>query len=197
MAELPRVFLVRHGETAWSKTGQHTGRRDIPLTPDGERMAGKVGDRLRGEKFTAVFSSPLQRAARTCQLAGFGGVVEILPDLLEWDYGQYDGLTIAEIRAKRPDWLVLRDGCPGGESPEQVAARADRVIGRLRSLSGDALCFAHGHLLRVLAMRWLGLPLETGGRFKLSAGSVGILSYEHTLDEPAIALWNDVSHLSP
>jgi broad specificity phosphatase PhoE len=195
MPDLPRVFVVRHGETEWSKSGRHTGRRDLPLTPDGEAMAAKVGVRLRGERFAAVFTSPLQRASRTCELAGFGAVAEKVPDLMEWDYGEYDGLLIAEIRAKRPDWLVLRDGCPGGESPDRVAARADRVIARLRSIPGDTLCFAHGHLIRVLTMRWVRLPLETGGRFKISAGSVSILSYEHTLDEPAIALWNDVSHL--
>jgi len=160
-------------------------------------MAVQVGERLRREKFAAVFTSPLKRAARTCELAGLSGSAEVLPDLIEWDYGEYDGLTIAEIRSKRPDWLVLRDGCPGGEMPPQVALRADRVIARIRAIPGDTVLFAHGHLLRVLAMRWLALPLEVGGRLKISAGSVGILSYEHTLSEPALALWNDVSHLSP
>src|SRR6516165_11464824 len=154
MAEgLPRVFLVRHGETPWSVTGQHTGRRDIPLTPGGEEMARQIGVRLRSIPFGAVLTSPLQRASKTCQLAGFGGVAETVPDLMEWDYGEYDGLKIEEIRQKRPGWMVLRDGCPGGESPEQVATRADRVIARLRAVKGDSLLFSHGHLLRSLAMR--------------------------------------------
>jgi probable phosphoglycerate mutase len=158
-------------------------------------MARQIGVRLRSIPFGAVLTSPLQRASKTCQLAGFGGVAETVPDLMEWDYGEYDGLKIEEIRQKRPGWMVLRDGCPGGESPEQVATRADRVIARLRTVKGDSLLFSHGHLLRSLAMRWLGLPLEIGGRFKLSAGSISILSFEHGPSEPAIGLWNDISHL--
>ena len=150
---LPRVHLVRHGETAWSKTGQHTGRRDLPLLPEGEAMAAKLGARLKGRSFSAVYTSPLLRAARTCELAGFGAVAQRDPDLMEWDYGDYDGLLIEDIRAKRPGWLVLRDGCPGGESPAQVLERVDRVIARLKPLPGDSLVFAHGHLLRSLAMR--------------------------------------------
>lgn len=193
---LPTVTIVRHGETAWSATGQHTGRRDIPLTPRGEGMARDVGERLRGRSFAKVFTSPLQRAFRTCELAGFGGVAEVLPDLMEWSYGDYEGLLKAEILKTRPDWRIFRDGCPGGESPADVMARADRAVARLRAVQGDALVFAHGHLLRALTARWLGIPLEVTHQLMLKAGAVCVLGYEGTLDEPAIALWNDTAHLS-
>jgi|ERR1043166_2867649 probable phosphoglycerate mutase len=195
-APLPKIWLVRHGETEWSVSGRHTGRNDIPLTPRGEQNARDVGDRLKDLEVAAVFTSPLQRARRTCELAGFAKA-EALPDLMEWNYGEYEGLKLAEIRAKRPGWLVFKDGCPGGESPAEIGARADRIVARLRAVQGDALVFAHGHFLRVLTARWLGFPVLEGLHFKLSAGSVGILSYEHTLDEPAIELWNDIDHLRP
>src|SRR6516164_1484839 len=145
---LPTVYLARHGETAWSLTGQHTGLTDLPLTERGERNASRLQERLKGLTFAKVFTSPLQRARRTCELAGFGSVAEIDPDLLEWDYGKYEGRRTAEIRAERPDWNLFRDGCPGGESPAQVAARADRAVSRVRAVQGDVLLFSSGHLDR-------------------------------------------------
>src|SRR5262249_5492088 len=161
---LPTVYLARHGETAWTISGQHTGLTDIPLTERGERNARRLGERLRGLSFAHVLTSPLQRAARTCELAGFGAVARVDPDLGEWNYGQFEGLTTAEIRKKRPDWDLFRDGCPGGESVADVGARADRVIARLRALEGDVLLFSSGHFLRVLGARWLGVP-PAGGRY--------------------------------
>src|SRR4030095_12059251 len=158
---LPIILIARHGETAWSLTGQHTGLTDLPLTEAGERNARRLGDRLKGLVFAKVFTSPLQRAARTCELAGFGSVAEIDPDLIEWNYGEYEGLRGAEIRATRPDWQIFRDGCPGGESPQQVAGRADRVVDRLRAVSGNVLIFSSGHFLRVVAGSWIGVePYE-------------------------------------
>src|ERR1700726_4004370 len=147
--KLSVVYLARHGETPWSLSGQHPGRTDLPLTERGERNARALGERLRGLTFTKVFTSPLQRAARTCELAGFGSVAEIDPDLVEWDYGQYEGLLMEEILAKRPDWQLFRDGCPGGESPAQIGERANRVVQRARAISGDVLLFSSGHFLRV------------------------------------------------
>jgi len=147
---LPIVYLARHGETAWSLSGQHTGRTDLPLTERGERNARALGERLRGMTFAKVFTSPLQRAMRTCELAGFGAVAEIDTDLVEWDYGQYEGRRTAEIHVERPDWQLFRDGCTGGESPDQVGARADRIVERLRAVHGDVLLFSSGHFLRVL-----------------------------------------------
>ena len=191
----PTVTIVRHGETAWSVTGQHTGRRDIPLTPRGEGMARDVGERFRGRRFDAVFTSPLQRAFRTCELAGFRAVAEVLPDLMEWSYGDYEGLTKIEVHKTRPDWRIFRDGCPGGESPADVLGRADRLVARLRSVGGDTLVFAHGHLLRALASRWVDIPLVATQPLMLKAGAVCVLGYEHGLEEPGIALWDDVSHL--
>jgi len=193
--ELPTVTIVRHGETAWSATGRHTGRRDIPLTPRGEAMAREVGERLRGRRFDKVFTSPLQRAFRTCELAGFAGVAEVLPDLMEWSYGEYEGLLKEEILKTRPEWRIFRDGCPGGESPADVIARADGAIARLREVQGDSLVFAHGHLLRALTARWLGISLEVTHSLMLKAGAISVLGYEHTREEPAIALWNDTAHL--
>jgi len=196
MSELLSVFyLARHGETAWSLSGQHTGRTDLPLTERGERNARALGERLRGLTFAKVFTSPLQRAARTCELAGFGSVAEIDPDLVEWDYGQYEGRRSAEIRVERPDWQLFRDGCPGGESPGQIGARADRVVGRVRAVKGDVLVFSSGHFLRVFAARWLGLDAAGGRYLLLSTASLSALSYEHNLAEPVIRLWNDNRHV--
>ena len=192
---LPIVYLARHGETAWSLSGQHTGLTDLPLTENGRNNAMRLGSRLRGLTFAQVFTSPLQRATVTCKLAGFGEVAEDDPDLLEWNYGQYEGLTTKEIHAQRPGWELFRDGCPGGESPDQVAARADRVIHRVREINSSILLFSSGHFLRVLAARWLGLPALGGGYFLLSTASLSLLGYEHNLAEPVVRLWNDTSHL--
>jgi len=194
-APLPIVYLARHGETAWSLSGQHTGLTDLPLTPAGERNAARLRERLAGIEFSKVFTSPLQRASRTCELAGFGCSAELDPDLLEWNYGDYEGLRSAEILAGRPDWMLFRDGCPGGESPADVAARADRVVYRARSVPGDVLIFSSGHFLRMLAARWLGLAPMGGRYLLLSTASVSALSYEHNLTKPAIRLWNDTRHV--
>src|SRR5499425_1576184 len=164
--ELPIVYLARHGETAWSLTGQHTGLTDLPLTERGQRNARQLGERLRRLTFAKVFTSPLQRAVRTCELAGFGAKAEPDPDLVEWDYGQYEGVRTAEILKERADWFLFRDGCPGGETPDQIGARADRVVDRIRAVHGDVLVFSSAHILRVLAARWLGLE-AAGGRFLL------------------------------
>jgi probable phosphoglycerate mutase len=189
----PTVTLVRHGETEWSAAGKHTGRTDIPLTPEGERKAARVGQRLAGRTFDRVFTSPLQRAARTCALAGFGDRAVVDPDLLEWDYGAYEGRTSRDIQAERPGWLVFRDGCPGGETAADVGARVDRVIARLRAVEDRAILFTSAHVLRVLTARWLGLPPSEGRLFMLDTASVSVLGYEHdSKDEPAIALWNEV-----
>jgi broad specificity phosphatase PhoE len=192
---LPVVYLARHGETAWSLSGQHTGRTDLPLTERGERNARQLGARLRGLSFAKVFTSPLQRAARTCALAGFGDGAEAEPDLTEWDYGEYEGRRSAEIHAGRPDWQLFRDGCPAGESPQQIGARADRVVQRVRAVQGNVLVFSSGHILRVFAARWLGLEPAGGRYLLLSTASLSLLGYEHNLSEPAIRLWNDTSHL--
>ena len=189
------VYLARHGETAWSLSGQHTGRTDLPLTDRGERNARALGERLRGLTFTKVFTSPLQRAARTCELAGFGRAAEIDPDLVEWDYGQYEGRRTVEIHAERPDWQLFRDGCPGGESPDQIGARADRVIARLRGVEGNVLVFSSGHFLRVLGARWLNLEAAAGRYLLLSTASLSALGYEHNQAEPAIRLWNETRHV--
>ena len=192
---LPTVYLARHGETAWSISGQHTGRTDLPLTERGERNARGLGERLKGMKFEEVLTSPLQRARRTCELAGFGKLAEVEPDLLEWNYGEYEGRRSAEIHAQCPDWRLFRDGCPGGETPGEVAARADRIIKRIRTHNGDVLVFSSGHFLRVLAARWLGLDPAAGRLFLLSTASLSALSYEHTLSEPAVRLWDDSRHV--
>jgi broad specificity phosphatase PhoE len=192
---LPVIYLTRHGETAWSLSGQHTGLTDLPLTERGERNARLLGHRLSGLAFVKVFSSPLQRAVRTCELAGFGAVAEVDRDLFEWNYGDYEGRRTAEIHVERPDWQLFRDGCPGGESPEQVGARADRVVSRVRAIQGDVLLFSSGHFLRVLAARWLGLEPAAGRFFLLSTASVSALSYEHNVFEPVIRLWNDTRHV--
>ena len=192
---LPIVYLARHGETAWTLSGQHTGLTDLPLTERGERNARRLEERLRGLSFAKVFTSPLQRATRTCELAGFGSVAEIDRDLLEWNYGEYEGRLTTDIHRERPDWQLFRDGCPGGELPSQVGARADRVVHRMRAIEGDVLLFSSGHFLRVLAARWLGLEPAAGRFFLLSTASVGALSYEHNLFEPVIRLWNDTRHV--
>jgi broad specificity phosphatase PhoE len=194
--EFPIVYLARHGETAWTLSGQHTGLTDLPLTERGERTAWKLGERLKGLTFAKVFTSPLQRAHRTCQLAGFGTVAEIDPDLVEWHYGQYEGRRGAEIRAERPDWNVFRDGCPGGETPEQVSARADRVVSRVRAIPGNVLLFTSGHFMRVLASRWLGLEPNANSRyFMLSTASLSALGYENDFSRPVIRFWNDTRHV--
>lgn len=191
---LPAIYLARHGETAWSLSGQHTGLTDIPLTERGELNARRLGPRLAGRHFAKVFTSPLQRARRTCELAGFGSVAEVDPDLVEWNYGNYEGRTSTEIHKTAPDWQLFRDGAPGGEQLTQIGARADRVVARLRAVGGDVLLFSSGHFLRVLAVRWLGLEVTAGRCFLLSTAALSILSYEHTLSNPAIQLWNDTRH---
>lgn len=193
---LPTVYIARHGETAWTVSGQHTGRTDLPLTAQGERNARRLGDRLKGMTFAKVFTSPLQRAKRTCELAGFGSVAETDPDLMEWDYGQYEGLRSAEILAQRPDWQLFRDGCPGGESPAQIGERADRVVRRVRAAAGNVLLFSSGHFSRVLAARWLALAPAAGKYFVLNTASLSALGYEHNPSEPVIRLWNDDHHVA-
>ena len=190
----PVVYLARHGETAWTISRQHTGMTDLPLTARGEVEAGQLGERLGGLSFVGVLTSPLQRAVRTCELVGFGAAAEVEPDLLEWNYGAYEGRTSADIRAERPDWQLFRDGCPGGESPDQVGARADRVARRVRAMSGDVLLFSSGHFLRVFAARWLGLEPGAGRYFLLGTASLSAVGYEHDRSEPAIRLWNDIPH---
>ena len=194
--EFPIVYLARHGETAWSLTGQHTGLTDLPLTEAGERNACRLAERLKGLNFVKVFTSPLKRAVRTCELSGFREVAEIDRDLVEWNYGEYEGRRGAEIRAERPDWQLFRDGCPGGESPQQVAARADRVVNRVRVLQGDVLLFSSGHFIRVLAGRWIGIESTVHARsFMLSTASLSALGYENDLSRPVIRLWNDTQHV--
>jgi probable phosphoglycerate mutase len=190
-AKLPQVYLVRHGETAWTLSRQHTGLTDIPLTENGERGAKLLGENLKHLQVARVFTSPLQRAKRTCELAGFGDRCEIDAELVEWDYGDFEGLTTAEIRKKQPDWNVFRHGCPGGESVQAVGERADRVIGRMRKLNVDVLVFSSGHFSRVLAARWLKLDAGSGALFALNTATLSILGYEHDLEEPVLKLWND------
>ena len=194
--EPPIVYLARHGETAWSLTGQHTGITDLPLTERGEETARRLGKRFEGLTFARVFTSPLQRARHTCELAGFGAVAEIDPDLLEWDYGQYEGRRGIDIRTERPGWNLFVDGCPGGEDPQQVRARADRVASRVRASNGDVLLFSSGHFLRVLATRWLGLqPAANSSYLMLSTASLSALGYENDLSRPVIRFWNDTRHV--
>jgi len=190
----PIIYLARHGETAWSLTGQHTGRTDLPLTARGEDLACRLGERLNALTFAKVFTSPLRRAVQTCQLAGFGAEAEIDRDLLEWDYGEYEGRLSVDILAERPGWQLFRDGCPGGESPADVAARADRVVERLRLVGANVLLFSSGHFLRMLAARWIGAEPIVGRSLMLSTASLSSLSHEHVTD-PAIRLWNDTAHI--
>jgi broad specificity phosphatase PhoE len=182
------VFAIRHGETAWSLSGQHTGTTDIPLTDNGRRLAERMRPVLARETFALVLVSPLQRARETCELAGLGEAAVTDHDLMEWNYGEYEGLTPEQIRKTAPQWLIFRDGCSGGEAPEQVGARVDRVIARARAVEGDVALFAHGHVLRVLAARWLGLPPGGGQHFLLGTGTLSVLGYYR--DIPAVRIWN-------
>jgi probable phosphoglycerate mutase len=187
------IYLARHGETAWTLTGQHTGRTDIPLTEKGEENARRLGERLQKLSFTTVFTSPLQRAQRTCELAGYSAVARIEPGLVEWDYGDYEGRRTAEIRQSAPEWQLFRDGCPNGESLQAIGARADRVLAGVRPLQGNVLLFSSGHFLRVLTARWLTLEVSAARLFLLSTASLSILGYEHhNVNEPVIRLWNEV-----
>jgi broad specificity phosphatase PhoE len=183
-----RVVAVRHGETEWSLSGQHTGTTDIPLTDNGRRLAAGLRGVLAAESFALVVTSPLQRARETCALAGLAHGARIEPDLVEWNYGKYEGLTPQQIHASAPEWLIFRDGCPGGETPADVGARVDRVIARARATEGDVALFAHGHVLRVLAARWLGLPPGAGQHFLLDTGTLNVLSYYRGV--PALKTWN-------
>jgi probable phosphoglycerate mutase len=193
---LPVIYIARHGETAWTLSGQHTGLTDLPLTPQGECNARALADRLAGLDFAKVLTSPLQRASKTCALAGFGSMAEVDSELVEWNYGEYEGLTSAQIRAKRPDWQLFRDGCPRGESPAQVIERADNVLSRVRAVKGDLLLFTSGHFIRVLAARWIGLePSVTSMSFLLSTASLSAVGYDHDLSRPVIRLWNDTRHV--
>lgn len=189
------IYLARHAETAWSLTGQHTGRTDLPLTEFGESNARRLGERLSGLSFARVFTSPLMRARQTCELAGYGHLAEIVNDLVEWDYGAYEGRRTVEILAERPDWQLFRDGCPGGESPQQVAARADRIVNRVRVVDGDVLIFSSGHILQMLAYRWVGLETSSAGFLILSTASLSALGYENRLERPVIRLWNETQYL--
>ena len=182
------VFPIRHGETAWSLSGQHTGTTDIPLTDNGRRLAERIRLALARETFALVLVSPLQRARETCNLAGLGDEAVVDSDLMEWNYGEYEGLTPKQIHEAAPGWLIFRDGCPGGEAPEQVGARVDRVIERARAAEGDVALFAHGHVLRVLAARWIGLPATAGQHFLLNTGTLSVLGYYREI--PAVRIWN-------
>jgi len=191
---LPRIYLVRHGETEWSIAHRHTGFTDLPLTPRGEDNARDLSSRLGGIKFDLVLTSPRQRARRTCELAGFGKVAVVDFDLAEWNYGEYEGRTSSEIRKEHRGWNLFRDGCPGGENAQQVGARADRAIGRIRKGQGNALVFSHRHFLSVFAVRWVGLPASDGGIFFLSEASVSVLGYDHSREERVVQLWNGTRH---
>jgi broad specificity phosphatase PhoE len=182
------VFAIRHGETAWSLSGRHTGTTDIPLTDNGRRLAERMRPVLAAKAFALVFSSPMQRARETCELAGLSDKAVIDSDLLEWNYGKYEGLTPGQIHEMAPGWLVFRDGCPGGESPEQVGTRVDRVIARSRAADGDVALFAHGHVLRVFVARWIGLPPRGGEHFLLNTGTLCVVGYYGKI--PAVRIWN-------
>jgi broad specificity phosphatase PhoE len=197
VTSLPLIHLARHGETQWSRTGQHTGRTDLPLTDAGVAAARALGARLEGIQVSRVFVSPLMRARQTCELAGFRDVAELDSDLLEWDYGLYEGRRTAEILGERPGWELFRDGSPGGESTEDITRRADRLVARLHALEAPALLFSSGHILRALAVRWVGLPLSVGAQLELGTASLSRLGYGHDRGERAIHLWNDTSHLEP
>ena len=194
MSTPPTIYLARHGETEWALNGRHTGRTDIPLTAKGEADAAKIGTRFRGLAFTKVISSPLLRARRTAELAGFAPETDA--DLMEWHYGDFEGLRTVEIRERQPDWELFHDGCPGGESVVEISDRVDRVIAKLRAFSGNVLVFAHGHVLRVLAARWVGQSPVLGRALYLSTATISILGFDHhAMDEPTIRLWNDDQHL--
>jgi probable phosphoglycerate mutase len=194
LSVLPKLYLARHGATAWTDSHRHTGRTDLPLNERGEAQARRLGKVLAPVRFVYVFTSPLQRVARTCALAGFGEIAGIDRNLLEWDYGRYEGKTTGEIVQERPGWEQFRDGCPGGEAPQDVAARADRFIARVLDLGSDVLAFSSGHIIRMIAARWLGLPPAAGRCFFCQPGSVGELGFEHdSRDEPIVRLWNSVN----
>ncbi len=194
--QLPVVYLARHAETAWTLADRHTSFTDLSLTLRGECSARGLGERLAGLALHRVFTSPLQRARQTCALAGFDALAEVDSELVEWNYGDYEGRSTGEILRERPGWQLFRDGCPGGESPAQVTARAESVLSRLRSVSGDVLLFSSGHFLRVLAARWIGLePSVSGMSFLLSTASLSAVGYEHDLSRPVIRLWNDTQHV--
>jgi probable phosphoglycerate mutase len=188
MADDQKVYLLRHGETAWSLSGEHTGVTDIPLTENGRAAARLLRPVLAAESFALVLTSPLERARETCELAGLGNVAVVEPDLIEWNYGEYEGVTTAEIRRTRPGWTVFRDGCPGGESPAQIGARADRVLAKVRAAGGNVALFGHGHFSRVLASRWVGLPAGHGEHFLLDTATLSVLSYYR--QSPAFKIWN-------
>jgi broad specificity phosphatase PhoE len=191
---LPRVYVIRHGETAWSLSGQYTSRTDLPLTDRGQRESRALAERLRAVTFARVLSSPLLRARQTCELAGLGGSMEVEPALTEWDYGDYEGKLIADILQGRPGWNLFRDGCPHGETPTQMCDRVDRLITRLRSLQGNVAICAHGHVGRVIGARWIGLPVTQAEHLLLGTASLSVLGYEHDhAAEPAIVLWNEAS----
>ncbi len=185
---MSEILLVRHGETEWSKSGQHTSNTDLPLTEDGRKRAAPLRHELAKRQFALVLSSPLRRARETCEIAGFGDRAEIDEDLREWNYGEYEGLTTPQIREQDPDWDLWTDGCPGGERPDEVGARADRVIARMRAADGDAVAFAHGHILRVVTARWLEMPVAAGARFVLAAGAISTLGFER--ETQALQGWN-------
>jgi broad specificity phosphatase PhoE len=190
-SDLPRLFLARHGDTIWTDSHQRTGRTDLELNQRGEQRARNIGEKLQRFSFSRVFSSPLQRALKTCSLAGFGAGVEIDPDLVEWDYGQFEGKLTSDIYREHPGWELYRDGCPGGESPLDVATRADRFVSRVRKIHGNILAFSSGHIIRMIAARWLELPPQSGRLFFCRPASVGVLAFEHhSLAEPIVALWN-------
>ena len=182
------VYVIRHGETEWSLSGQHTGTTDLPLTENGRNLARLLKPLFAKHTFDLVLTSPLQRARETCLLAGFGGKAEVDTNLVEWNYGEYEGLTPKQIHDKRPGWMIFTDGCPGGETPEEVGARADRAIARARTAKGHVALFAHGHIFRVLVARWLGLPATAGRHFLLHTGTLNVLSYYR--DIPALKIWN-------
>ena len=185
-----RVVAVRHGETEWSASGQHTSRTDLPLIEAGRQQARELEPLLRGVSFSRVVSSPLKRALETCELTGLGDRVELRDELHEWDYGEYEGLTTPQIRKQRPDWNLWRDGCPGGETPDQISARADDLLALLQEAEGNVVVFAHGHILRVLAARWIEMPVSAGARLALSAGAISVLGHER--ETRVIRCWNVV-----
>ena len=188
MPKSQQVVLVRHGETEWSRDGRHTGKSDIPLTPEGRQQAKVLRQELHARTFSLVLTSPLRRAIDTCRLAGYEKQAQLRPDLVEWDYGRYDGLTSKQIAETNPDWSLWRDGGPGGEKAADVGRRADRVITEIRGVAGDVLIFAHGHVLRVLAARWLAEPPEAGRHYALQTAALSVLGYEH--EDPVIRHWN-------
>jgi broad specificity phosphatase PhoE len=188
-----KIYLIRHGETEWTLSGQHTGKTDIPLTKNGENQAKLLGTRLRGHSFQSIFTSPLQRAQQTCALTGLLKTAQIDPDLVEWNYGDFEGMTSAQIRKIQPHWSIFSNGAPNGESVAAVGARADKVLAKIQSIQGDVALFSHGHFLRVLAARWLQLPAQEGRLFALFPGSLSILGFEKNVH--VLSLWNDTSHI--